>query len=201
MTTIFLIRHGETDKVGKTISGWLPGVSLNRAGVTQAGKLAERLAGAGIAAIFSSPLERALETAQPLAARLRLQVEAREALGEIRFGDWTGRDIEDLDRDPEWRRFNSFRSSTRAPGGEGMLEAQLRMVSELTDLRRRHPDEAIAVVSHGDPIRAAIAHYAGIPLDLFQRFEISPASVSILRLSEDTAALLRLNDTGEIPGI
>jgi probable phosphomutase (TIGR03848 family) len=193
MTTIFLIRHGETDAVGKTLAGWLPGVHLNQAGIAQAERLAERLPAARIAAIYSSPLERAIETAQPLAGKLGIEPIRREALGEIRFGDWTGREIQELEGDPEWQRFNSFRSSTRAPGGELILEVQVRIVTELTELRRRHPDEAVAVVSHGDVIRAAVAHYAGIPLDLFQRFEISPGSVSILRLSEETAVLFRLN--------
>jgi probable phosphomutase (TIGR03848 family) len=192
---IHLIRHGETDTVGKTVSGWAPGVHLNRAGVMQATRLAARLAGAGIVAIYSSPLERAVETAQPLADKLGREVVQRHGMGEIQFGEWTGRSFEDLDRDPEWRRFNTFRSSTRPPGGELMLEVQGRIVAELNELRLRHPDESVAVVSHGDVIRAAVAHYAGIPLDLFQRFEISPASVTILRLSEETAVLVRLNET------
>src|SRR6059036_1326091 len=110
--------------VEKTITGWLPGVHLNPSGVRQAGRLSERLAGAGIVAIYSSPLERAVETAQPLAGKLGLSVVQRRALGEIHFGDWTGRTLDQLDGDAEWRRFNSFRSSTQPPGGELMPEVQ-----------------------------------------------------------------------------
>jgi probable phosphomutase (TIGR03848 family) len=198
MTTILLIRHAETDALGKTITGWLPGAHLNRVGVTKAERLAARLKAVPITAVYSSPLERATETARPLAERLGLAIIERRAFGEIHFGDWTGRTIEALDADPEWRRFNSFRSSTRAPGGEMMLEAQLRVVAELTELSREHPNQTIAVVSHGDIIRAAVAHYAGIPLDLFQRFEIWPASLTELRLSGETAVLVRLNDTGDL---
>ena len=194
MTTIFLIRHAETDAVGKWIAGWTPGVHLNRVGVTQADRLADRLATTQIRAIYSSPLERAIETAQPLATRLRLPIVEREPLGEIHFGNWTARALAELDADPEWRLFNSFRSAHRIPGGESMLEVQSRLVSELTCLAQRHPDETIAAVSHGDVIRAAVAHYLGAPLDLIVRFEISPASVTTLRLSEETAVLLCLNE-------
>jgi probable phosphomutase (TIGR03848 family) len=198
MTTIFLIRHAETDVIGRVMTGWLPGVHLNPVGVTQAGKLAARIARAGISAIYSSPLERAMETAQAVADRLGLEITSCQALGEVRMGEWEGRAFEELDKLPEWRLFNSFRSSTRPPGGELMLEVQARVVSAVTELLGRHPGQTIALVSHADVIRAAVAHYTGIPLDLFQRFEISPASLTILRVSPENATLLRLNDTGDL---
>ena len=197
MTSIYLIRHGATDDIGKRISGWLPGVHLNPVGVTQAAKLAVRISRAGISAIYSSPLERTMETAHALAARFGLEVTQLPALGEVHFGDWTGRTFDELDRIREWRLFNSFRSSTRPPGGELMLEVQRRIVSQLTELRQRHPHQTIAVLSHGDVIRAAVCHFLGIPLDLLLRFEISPASVTILRISAEEASILRINDTGE----
>jgi probable phosphomutase (TIGR03848 family) len=195
MTTIFLIRHAETDAVGNWIAGRSPGVHLNRVGLTQAQRLAEGLAGVPFAAMYSSPIERAVETAEPLADGLGLPVVERQALSEIDFGEWTGRTLAELDADRGWRLFNSFRSSYPIPGGESMIRVQARIVAEITCLARLHPSQTIAAVSHGDVIRAAVAHYAGIPLDLLERFEISPASVTILKLSEETAVLTRLNDT------
>ena len=117
---------------------------------------------------------------------------------EIAFGEWTNAAFEDLGRQPQFQRFNSFRSSTRIPGGELMAEAQLRIITGLEKLRRRHPQEIVAVISHADLIKAAIAYYAGIPLDLFQRIEISPASVSILEIDDEAVRILLVNDTGGI---
>jgi probable phosphoglycerate mutase len=199
MTTFLLIRHGTNDLVDRAIAGWMPGVHLNQEGQAQAERLAERLGETEIAAIYSSPLERAYETAEPIARRRGLPVQICPGFGEIQFGDWTGHSLEDLADVPGWRHFNSFRSGTRVPGGELMLEVQARTVAELDRLREQHPKETVVVVSHGDIIKAVVAHYAGIPLDLFQRIEISPASVSILTLDESGPRLLRINDTGRLP--
>jgi probable phosphoglycerate mutase len=196
VTTILLIRHAETDAVGKWIAGWTPAVPLNRVGVTQATRLADRLASWPIAAVYSSPLERAVQTARPLANMLGLPVIERERLGELDFGSWTGQTFAEVAEDPEWRLFNAFRSSRRIPGGESMPEVQARVVAELACLAERHASRTIAVFSHGDTLRAAVAHYLGIPLDFLPRFEISPASVTELKLGPDTAILARLNDTG-----
>lgn len=196
MTRLLLIRHAHHDYIGRAIAGWLPGVSLSGQGRAQAAALADRLAGAHITAIYSSPLERALETAGPLGKRLGFPIEIREALGEVRFGDFTGRAMAELDRDPAWRRFNQLRGSTRAPGGELMLEAQARMVAELERIRESHPDGVVAIFSHSDIIRAAVLHYAGMPLDLFERIEIQPASVSAIELGDAGPRILKLNETG-----
>lgn len=193
MATFFLIRHAENDFAGKRLAGWMPGVHLNEEGRAQAARLAGRLAGSGISALYSSPLERALETAAPLAARLGLTVQVRDALGEIRFGEWTGRHLQDLEQDLSWRNFNAFRSSTRAPGGESMLDVQHRMVAEMESLRGRHGDEKVAILSHGDAIRAVVLHYAGIPLDLMHRIEIGTASVSIIVVRDHGPQVLGLN--------
>jgi broad specificity phosphatase PhoE len=171
-------------------------VCLSEQGRAEAATLAERLAAAGITVIYSSPLERALETAGPVAARLRLPIEIRDGLGEVRFGDFTGRTMAELDRDPAWHKFNHYRGSTRAPGGELMLEAQARMVAELERIRESHPDGVVAVFSHSDIIRAAVLHYAGMPLDLFERIEIHPASVSVIELGDAGPRILKLNETG-----
>jgi probable phosphomutase (TIGR03848 family) len=194
-----LIRHGLTDVVGNSLCGWTPGVHLNEQGRAQAEALPGRLAGAPIAAIYSSPLERALETAAPLSKRLGIKVETSKALGEIDFGHWTGRSFESLNDDPEWRRFNNYRSGTKIPGGEWIGDAQLRVVRELEELRGRHPSETVAVFSHGDILRSALAYYLGVSIDLAHRIEISPVSVNIVELNEYGPRILRLNDTAVWP--
>lgn len=198
MTKLLLIRHALTDSVGQRLSGRTPSVPLNAEGQAQAQKLAERLAPVPLAAIYSSPLERALQTAAPLAQRHQLEPIVSEDFLEIDFGHWTNRTFQGLAGEPEFQRFNSFRSHTRIPGGELMLEAQARTVAGLGRLCAQHPGATVAVVSHADLLKAAVAYYAGIPLDLFQRLEISPASVSGLEIFEETAQILFLNDTGEL---
>ena len=200
-TTFLLIRHGDTDWVGRAFAGRMPGVSINAAGRGQAAALAERLDGLAISAIYSSPLERALETAAPLAARRGLPVVERERLVEIGTGDWTGAVFDNLKDDPQWRRFLSFRSSTRIPGGESMLDVQARMVAEMEELRARHPGETLALFSHADVIRFTIAHYAGIPTDLAHRLEIRPGSVSVAAIGDGDARILRLNDAGRLASV
>lgn len=198
MTRFLLIRHGLTEHVGHVLSGRLPGVHLNDAGRRQAEALAERLAGLPIAALYSSPLERARATAAPLARRLGQEVRIEDGLNEIDIGAWTGRRFTELHDDPLWQRFNRFRSGTRAPGGELMSEVQARMATTLERLHARHPDDYVAVVSHADPLRAVLLHYAGMPLDFFLRLEISPTSVSVLDLHDHGAVILRLNDSGAL---
>jgi probable phosphoglycerate mutase len=112
------------------------------------------------------------------------------------MGEFTGLTFEHLETRPDWRRFNSVRSMARIPGGELMMETQTRIVSEMEFLRERHPEQIVALVSHGDVIKAAVAYCAGVPLDLFQRIEISPASVSVLRLSEYAPQIHSVNTTG-----
>lgn len=198
MTKFLLIRHATTDSVGKRLSGRMAGVPLNEEGRAQAQKLAERLAGLQIAAIYSSPLERAVQTAGPMANLLHLQTVISEDFLEINFGDWTNSAFEELQNQPEFERFNSFRSNTRIPGGELMPEAQLRMITGLQKLCVQYPRETVVVVSHSDLIKAVVAYYAGIHLDMFQRIEISPASVSVIQIYDETARILLVNDTGGI---
>lgn len=197
MTTILLIRHGHTDWIGKALAGRTSGVRLSDAGRQQAVQLANRLRGMTLQAIYSSPLERTLETAEPLGTALNLPIQAKPRLMEVDFGEWTGKTLQELESNPGWKRFNSLRSTFRAPGGERLPDVQVRMIDELEDLRTAHPDGAIAVVSHQDAIKAALVHYAGIPLDLFHRFEIHPASVSILQLADWGPRVVTINNTGE----
>jgi probable phosphomutase (TIGR03848 family) len=196
MTTFFLIRHGMCEPVGHSLAGRAPGVSLNAIGHAQVDALVKRMAGIPLDAVYSSPLERARETAAPLAIAAGVEVELVEAVTEIDFGDWTGRTFAELAGDLLWVRFNSVRSMARVPHGELMLEVQARTITALEDMRRAHPDGACAVVSHGDVIRSAVAHFAGIPLDLFQRLEISPASVSVVRATHSEVSIRCVNETG-----
>jgi probable phosphoglycerate mutase len=198
MTTFLLIRHATTDAVGKRLAGRIKGVHLNEEGHLQAANLTQRLQQLPIKAIYSSPMERALETAEPLAALLQQEVQVREEFTELDFGQWTNKSIEELKTDEEFRRFNLFRSVTPPPGGELMPVAQARMVGGIQQLSQQHTNEVIVIVSHSDLIKSVVAHYAGIHLDLMQRLEIEPASVSILVVYPETARITRLNDTGVI---
>jgi len=184
VTTFLLIRHAMCDHVGHVIAGRSPDVHLNAAGLAQAARISELLDSVPLDAIASSPLPRALETAAPLARRRNLPPQVLESLAEIDYGYWTGRSIESLEPERGWGRFNSLRSVARVPGGELMLEVQARAVTALELLRERYPTGHCGVVSHGDVIRSLVAHYAGIPLDLFQRLEIAPASVSVVVVDE-----------------
>jgi probable phosphoglycerate mutase len=149
--------------------------------------------------VYTSPLERAIETAEAIASSQGVALERIDELAEVGIGEWEGLAFADLDRRDDWRRFNTFRSGTRAPGGELMVETQARMVRQLDRLRARHPDDTIAVVSHGDPLRAALAWFLGIPIDLIFRFEIGTASVSVIEVHDCGARVLCLNHTGETP--
>lgn len=198
MTKFLLIRHATNNTVGKVLAGRTQGIHLNEEGQQQARNLVQQLAHVPIEAIYSSPLERAVETALPLAQAIKLETIVNDDFLEINFGEWNGRSFEDLNKDPQFQLFNSFRSCTRIPGGELMLEAQARIVNGIATLRKKHPTETVAIFSHADLIKAAIAYYAGIHLDMFQRIEISPASVSIISIDDYTAKIHLLNHTGEI---
>jgi probable phosphomutase (TIGR03848 family) len=201
MTTFALIRHALCDPVGHSIAGRQPGVHLNTAGIQQARSLAERLADLPITALYSSPLERAVETAEPIGVGHSLPVQTAEGLNEIDFGEWTGKSIAELDPLPVWRSFNTFRSGTRIPGGENMAEVLGRSLRELDRLKRLHPgsNSLVAVVSHGDVIRVLVAHTLGMAPDLMQRLELSPASITLVELEDHGARLLLLNSTGSWP--
>ena len=197
MALIFLIRHGENEytRTGK-LAGWTKGVSLNEAGQKQAQALAERLKHLPFKHIYSSPLERARETAAPLAEALRLKVEVREGLGELVYGEWTGKSLKVLARKKLWRVVQGLPSAMQFPAGETMRGAQLRLVDALERIARDHPKDLLAVFSHSDPIKLAVAFYLGMPLDLFQRLQIQTCSVTVLRLGQGAPSLVKLNDTG-----
>jgi probable phosphoglycerate mutase len=179
--------------------GWAPGWHLNETGRRQVERLAERLKALPIQAIYTSPLERAVETAQEIARRHDLEVHPDPAFGEFHAGEWQGQPIPELDKRDDWRRFNTFRSGTRAPGGEIAIETQARFVTKLHELSVRYRDQTVAIVSHGDPLRCGLAYFLGMPLDFLLRFEVHPASLSVVELGDWGAKVLCINDrSGEL---
>jgi probable phosphomutase (TIGR03848 family) len=193
MTTFALIRHASHALLGHTMVGRMPGVQLSSAGLDEAEALARRLEECPIRALYSSPLERARGTAAPIAERLRLEVQIADELSEVEFGRWTNRTLVDLHELEEWRRFNQFRSGSRIPDGESMIEVQQRMLRLIERLCSQHPEQIVALVSHGDVIKATLAYYLGVPLDLFQRIELSPASLSIVKIEPYGPEVLLIN--------
>ncbi len=198
MTDLLLIRHATNDWVGDRLAGWTPGVHLNEPGQAQAAALAERLAAWPISAIYSSPLERAVETAQAVAGRHDLDVVIEDDVGEARYGDWTGQSIKELAKTPEWLQVQFTPGLARFPNGEALGEMQTRAVAAVERLRRLHPSGVVAVFSHADVIKAVAAYYVGMHFDLFQRLVIDTASVTWIRFTTHGPRLLRLNDTGAL---
>src|SRR6266496_2023438 len=196
MKRLLLLRHATTEHTGKRLTGWTPGVHLGSKGVREASALAERLAPVEIQAIYSSPLERCQETAAAVAERQGLEVSIVEDLGEVRYGDWTGKELGELAKTDLWRTVQFHPSGARFPGGESILEMQTRAVLACERLRADHPGETVAVCSHADVIKAVVAHYLGMHLDLFQRLVVTTASVTALGFGP-VPHLLRLNDSGE----
>ena len=182
MTTFFLIRHGACDGLGRTLWGRTPGVCLNEEGKVQAQQLAGRFRGITLRAIYSSPLERALETAETLARENKLEVHKDQSFNEIHFGHWTGKSLDVLAGDECWHRFNSEREATRIPGGESFLEVQNRAVTALYSLHSQNDNANVAIISHADVIKAAIAYFKSVPIDVLQRIEVSPCSVNVIAI-------------------
>ncbi|WP_431857747.1 histidine phosphatase family protein [Azospirillum sp.] len=194
MTSIHLIRHTDHDWVARGLAGRMP-VPLNADGVRQAEALGRWYAGRRVDGVWSSPLPRTRQTAEPIARPHGLTVQAADALLEVDFGAWEGRDFADLENDPAWRRWNGSRGRARAPGGETIAAVQARMCGFINDLCDRDPEGTHALVSHGDPIRAALAYYLGVPIDLFLRLEVYPGSVSVLSIDGWGPRVERVNLT------
>jgi probable phosphoglycerate mutase len=199
-TTILLIRHGENDWTEThKLAGRTPGVHLNEYGQQQAKALGERLAKIELKAIYASPLERTVETAQAIANQQKLEIKTRSGLLEVDYGEWTGQKIEDLAKHESWPVIQFYPSGAGFPGGETMYAMQARFVQELNELTRKHPGEMIAVVGHADLIKAAVAHYLGVHLDLFQRIVISTASITTISFGKMGPRVLSVNDTNHNP--
>lgn len=180
MTTIYLIRHGETPTTGKVLPGRAPGLHLSERGRGQAEAVAARLP--RVDAVYSSPLERARETAAPTCERLQKELLLDDSLLEADFGEWTGKSLTDLSTLPEWQVVQKRPSEFRFPGGESFVEMQERVVGCLRAVAARHPGEAVACFSHADPIKAALAHFTGRGWGAFQTIPVEPCSISELEL-------------------
>lgn len=196
MTTFYLIRHAQNEwvRTGR-LAGWTSGVHLNEEGQRQAELLGKRLANEKLVAIYSSPLERTVETAEAIAAHHDLPVLIEEGVGEVDFGDWTGKRLKQLSRKRLWKVVQRYPSGARFPNGESFLEMQFRLVSTLQQLAETHPSGRVVVVAHSDVIKAVFAHFAGIHLDLFQRIMVSPASLTVIHLGRMGPRIVKLNDT------
>ena len=193
LTTFLLIRHGLTDAVGHRLTGRLPGVHLSEIGRGQALRLPDRLARWKIDAVYSSPMERTMETAAPTAQHLQLPLVADIRLAEFDYGDWSGMTIGQLEPRDDWKRFVRLRSGTRAPKGESIFDVQARMMTALMELAEKHTGQTVAVFSHADAIRAVIMVVLGIPADHIQRIDIVPASISVVRFQDTFPLLLGVN--------
>jgi broad specificity phosphatase PhoE len=194
MTTFLLIRHGETN-AGAEISGRLPHVHLSENGKREVSCLSEKLALLEVDLIAASPLDRTRETAELISARIKSPVEYYDALLEIDFGEWTGRSFDELEQIELWHLWQQFRSGTRIPGGELIVEVQTRAVLQLERLHQQLPNGVVAVVSHGDPIKAMIAYYIGLSLENMRRLRIQTASLTTLIVTRWGAELVGLNRT------
>jgi probable phosphoglycerate mutase len=196
MPIFLLIRHGETDYNKKMhIAGRLPNVHLTKKGRQQAQSLADKLANAPIKAIYSSPLERTLETAEPLAKALKLEVIPMPGLLETDCGEWQGQSIKKLRRQKIWQSVQLHPTLFHFPGGESIADCQHRMVQVLESLRLKYsPQDMLVCFSHSDPIKQVVAYYLGLPLDNFQRLCIDTASITALQITEDGSRLIMLNN-------
>jgi broad specificity phosphatase PhoE len=193
VTTFYLVRHGSNDFLARGLAGRLPEVHLNAQGREEAARLAQFLSAKPISRIISSPLERCRETAEPLATALKLPVEISETVLEVNFGEWQGASIPSLEADERWRKWNAFRTGHRLPGGETMISIQARVANELIRLRHENPGAHIAIFAHGDPIRAALGYWLGMPLDFLHRLEVSPGSLSIVMVDDWQAKVECIN--------
>ena len=199
MTTVVLVRHGLTAMTGPVLAGWTPGLHLDERGEAQAASVAERLGPVPFDAVVSSPLDRCLDTAAAVLAGRELELQIDERLGECRYGDWTGRPIKELAKDPLWKVVQSHPSAVVFPGPEGepLRETQARAVGAVRDWNARlGPDATWLACSHGDVIKAVVADAMGLHLDQFQRIVIDPCSVTVIRYTEMRPFVVRVNDTG-----
>src|SRR5262249_29660535 len=213
MTVVFLVRHGLTATTGKALTGWLPGISLDDRGQAQAAALAARLAQVPLAAIVSSPLERCAQTAMAIASAQAvggqaasgqgdagaMAVQIDDRLGECKDGDWTGQPLRKLAPQPVWRVVQSHPSAVRFPGpdGESMMGMQQRAVAAIREWNEKlGKDVSYLVCSHGDVIKAILADALGMHLDMSQRIQVDPCSLSVIRYTTLRPFVLRMNDTG-----
>ena len=204
MAVSLLVRHGLTAQTGPVLTGWTPGVHLDERGRGQADALGARLASLPLARVVTSPLDRCQDTARHL-------VDARdgsgpepvvdERLGEVRYGDWTGRELKDLRKEPLWKVVAAQPSAVQFPGGDALVDVQARALAAVREhdaaVEAEHgPDALWVAVSHGDVLKSVVAHAYGMHLDAFQRVLVDPCSLSVVRWTPERPYVLRVNDTG-----
>lgn len=197
-TTVVFVRHGRTPTTGSVLPGRAKGLDLSDEGRAQADHAARRVATLGeVAAVYASPLERTRQTAKPIAAAVGHRVRTAKGLLECDFGEWTGRELRELMKLPEWQTVQRSPSTFRFPGGESFVEMQARIGAEVERLVAAHRGERIVCVSHADPIKAIVAQAQGVHLDLFQRIVISPCSLTPIVFAAGGPVVLATNSTGD----
>ena len=200
MATVILLRHGRTTaNIGGVLAGWTPDVHLDERGREQAEAVAARLAPVPLAAVISSPLERCQETASAVVAGRELELQSDDRLGEARYGDWTGRPLKELVKEPLWKVVQQHPSAAVFPGaeGEGLAQTQARAVAAVREWNAKlGPDAVWLACSHGDVIKAVLADALGLHLDGFQRIVVDPASISVITYTDTRPFVVRVNDTG-----
>jgi probable phosphoglycerate mutase len=197
MTTLLLVRHGLTAMTGPVLAGWTPGIHLNDRGREQAAALAERLREVPLAAIVASPLERCQETASAIMTGRDITVTTDDRLGECKYGDWTGQELKKLAKDPLWKVVQAHPSAAAFPNGEALRDTQARAVDAIREHNAALGDDATwMAVSHGDVIKAVVADALGVHLDMFQRIQIDPCSLTVIRYTTLRPFVVRMNDVG-----
>jgi probable phosphoglycerate mutase len=200
MTVLFLIRHASNDYLKENrFAGWIPGIHLDAQGQREADALARRLQHISIHAIYSSPLERAIDTANAVAQCQKLDVQIVQELGDTRIGEWEGKLIKDVESTDTWKQLRTQPVGVHIGGGESIDEVQKRMIAAIDHIVAKHPQQIVAVCSHADPIKSVVAHYLKMDLNEFQRIAINPASVTVFTFSEQGPLLFRLNDGDKLP--
>ena len=195
-TTVYFVRHGSHDRLGRVLCGRMPGVTLSEQGAAERQALARRLTREPIDAVYASPLERTVETAEPIAQALGRPLQLSEDLLEVDYGEWTGAAFADLEGRPEWRAWNERRTSALPPGGESMAQVQMRVGRFINEAVQRHPGQRVAAVSHGDVIKAALMAGLGLSLDEHHRIEVSPGSLSVVAAGDWG---LKVHSMNEVP--
>jgi probable phosphomutase (TIGR03848 family) len=193
MTVFYFVRHGVTAHTGHKLSGWIPGIHLTDEGRVQAEAAAGMLASVPFKAIYSSPIDRAMETAAPIARLHGLEIVQAPSLGEVEYGKWSNRTFKTLVRTKLWEKVQRYPSGVRFPEGETLREVQTRAVEEVEIIAARHRKQIVCCVSHADVIRLLAAHYLGVHIDLFQRLTVAPASVSVIALNDGRPLVISLN--------
>jgi probable phosphomutase (TIGR03848 family) len=197
-TTILLVRHGQTPTTGRLLPGQAPGLHLSDEGKKQAEAAAARIGKLKrVSAIYASPLERARETAMPIARVRGLAVRIERGLMDLDVGRWTGERLHRVSKRPEWSTVQRHPSGFRFPDGESFMEMQTRMTAALARLVERHRGGVVVAVSHADPIKAALAHALGMHLDLFQRLNVAPGSITTIAYSGGPPMVLGVNALGD----